>query len=130
MTTGLFGTDGIRGRAFDPPLDEPTVAGLGASLSRVFIRHTGKADILLAGDTRASTRALAGWLHRGIAAGGGTITWGGVLPTPAVSFLLCEGPWSGGIVISASHNPAEDNGIKVLSKTGEKAPKSLSLIHI
>jgi phosphoglucosamine mutase len=125
MKSRLFGTDGIRGRAFEPPLDRETVTVLGSSLSHVFIRHTGRAELLLAGDTRASTGDLAAWLNRGIADGGGRVTWGGVLPTPAVSFLLATGNWSGGIVISASHNPAEDNGIKVLSRTGEKAPVAL-----
>ena len=71
-------------------------------------------------DTRESTTALAQWIGSGIQAGGGTVTWGGILPTPAVSLLLRDGRWDAGIVISASHNPAADNGIKVLSSGGEK----------
>jgi phosphoglucosamine mutase len=116
----LFGTDGMRGRALEPPLDEATVRRLGAALAAELGNHHGAPHILLAGDTRASTVTLAGWLGGSFAAGGGRITWGGVLPTPAVSHLLRGGGFAAGVVISASHNPAEDNGIKVLAASGEK----------
>ncbi len=118
--TSLFGTDGIRGRALVPPLDRDTVTAVGRALADILGENGGERRLLLAGDTRASTDTLAGWLGGGFQAGGGTLTWGGVLPTPAVSQLLRTGDWSAGVVISASHNPAHDNGIKILGASGEK----------
>jgi len=116
----LFGTDGIRGRAFEPPLDEDTIRRLGAALAVGLAEECPQAHILLAGDTRASTPSLADWLASSFQAAGGKVTWAGVLPTPAVSRLLREGDCSAGVVISASHNPARDNGIKILAPGGEK----------
>ncbi len=113
----LFGTDGIRGRAFEPPLDKDTVGRLGVALASVL---TQTPHILLAGDTRSSTEVLASWFAGSFAADGSTVTWGGVLPTPAVSQLVRGGNFGAGVVISASHNPAEDNGIKILGPSGEK----------
>jgi phosphoglucosamine mutase len=116
----LFGTDGIRGRALEWPLDEDTVARLGTALA-IELRAAGcEPAILLAGDTRASTETLAGWLASSFRGSGGKVTWGGVLPTPAVSRLLKDSKCAAGVVISASHNPADDNGIKVLGPGGEK----------
>ena len=112
-----FGTDGIRGRAFEPPLDKDTVGRLGSALAGVLTRPP---HILLAGDTRSSTEVLAGWFAGSFAADGGAVTWGGVLPTPAVSQLVRGADYGAGVVISASHNPAEDNGIKILGPSGEK----------
>ena len=116
----LFGTDGIRGRAFEPPLDEDTVRRLGAALAVGLAEECPPAHILLAGDTRVSTISLAEWLASSFQAAGGKVTWAGVLPTPAVSRLLREGNCTAGVVISASHNPADDNGIKILAPGGEK----------
>jgi len=115
----LFGTDGIRGRAFEPPLDENTVRRLGAAVAEALDNHEDR-HVLLAGDTRASTEVLARWFAGSFQSGGGRITWGGVLPTPAVSQLVRSGSFGAGVVISASHNPAHDNGIKILGQTGEK----------
>jgi phosphoglucosamine mutase len=115
----LFGTDGIRGRALEPPLDEDTVRRLGAALADI-LDGSETPHILVAGDTRASTEVLATWLASSFQASGGRVTWAGVLPTPAVSHLLRTGSYGAGVVISASHNPAQDNGIKVLGPTGEK----------
>jgi phosphoglucosamine mutase len=115
----LFGTDGIRGRALEPPLDEDTVRRLGAALAEL-LDGEHEPQVLLAGDTRASTEVLARWFAASFSAAGGKVTWGGVLPTPAVSQLLRGGSWGAGVVISASHNPAEDNGIKILGPNGEK----------
>lgn len=118
--TQLFGTDGIRGRALEPPLDRDTVTRLGHSLATDLGGHEAAPRLLMAGDTRASTEILARWLATGFCQAGGDVTWAGVLPTPAVSRLLRDGQWSAGVVISASHNPAHDNGIKVLGPAGEK----------
>lgn len=120
MTTRLFGTDGIRGRALEWPLDEHTVGRLGAVLADELRASGCSPQILLAGDTRASTETLATWLAAAFQGSGGEVTWGGVLPTPAVSRLLRDSACAAGVVISASHNPADDNGIKVLAHGGEK----------
>lgn len=117
----LFGTDGIRGRAFEPPLDKDTVGRLGTALAGVL---TDSPHVLLAGDTRSSTEILAGWFAGSFSADGGAVTWGGVLPTPAVSQLVRGGDYGAGVVISASHNPAADNGIKILGPSGEKLDES------
>ena len=116
----LFGTDGIRGRAYEAPLDEKTVRRLGVALAEDLAVQCPEPRILLAGDTRASTTDLARWLASSFQASGGTVTWGGVLPTPAISHLLRREECAAGVVISASHNPAEDNGIKILGPGGEK----------
>ena len=116
----LFGTDGIRGRAYEAPLDEETVRRLGVALAKDLAVHCPEPRILLAGDTRASTTDLARWLASSFQASGGIVTWGGVLPTPAISHLLRQDTCAAGVVISASHNPAEDNGIKILGPGGEK----------
>ena len=116
----LFGTDGIRGRALEWPLDEDTVARLGTALANELRAAGCEPAILLAGDTRASTETLAQWLASSFQGSGGEVTWGGVLPTPAVSQLLKGSECAAGVVISASHNPADDNGIKVLGPGGEK----------
>lgn len=119
MHQRLFGTDGIRGRAFEPPLVEATVRRLGVALAEELDGNDSR-PLLLAGDTRASTELLAGWLGEAFQASGGVVQWGGVLPTPAVSHLVRIGSYTAGVVISASHNPAADNGIKVLGASGEK----------
>lgn len=116
----LFGTDGIRGRALEWPLDKDTVQRLGAALAEVLAEECPEPRILLAGDTRASTETLAGWLAGSFQIHGGKVTWGGILPTPAVSQLLRIDGCVAGVVISASHNPAHDNGIKILGTGGEK----------
>ena len=121
----LFGTDGIRGRAYEPPLDEDTVRRLGAAIAADLSVNRKRPKILLAGDTRASTVDLAQWIGSSFQAGGGNVVWGGVLPTPAVSQLCRESDYSAGIVISASHNPAGDNGIKILGPNGEKLADEL-----
>jgi len=132
----LFGTDGVRGKAGDPPLDVPTVRRLGAALVRV-LRLAGSVSKghdpggpgnesrpvirLLAG---RDTRESGGWIERELAFGirsqGGTLTSAGIIPTPAVAYLTPRLGYAAGVVISASHNPFEDNGIKVFSGAGEK----------
>jgi phosphoglucosamine mutase len=119
----LFGTDGIRGIALQPPLDRSTVTRLGAALAEHLRAEGRPVSLLLAGDTRASTPVLARWLASSFTEAGGTVSWAGVLPTPAVSHLLrLRRAWGAGVVVSASHNPAEDNGIKLVSAGGSKWP--------
>ena len=126
----LFGTDGVRGKAGEHPLDPATIRRLGGALVRA-LRHDGaepsRAPIrfLCGRDTRES----GGWIERelasGIASQGGTLTSTGIIPTPAVAFLTPRMGYTAGVVISASHNPFEDNGIKVFSGAGEKFTDTL-----
>lgn len=115
----LFGTDGIRGKAGQPPLDRETVARVGAALARVTGR--GKAERVLVGrDTRESGTWIERELARGFTSQGASVTSAGVIPTPAVAYLTPAERFDLGVVISASHNPFEDNGIKVFSAAGVK----------
>ncbi len=122
----LFGTDGIRGVAGDYPLDSDNVKKIGAAAAVVFAKGTTKRPLIIIGrDTRLSgdgiARALTGALTRG-----GIDVWDvGVIPTPAVAYLCIKYPVAAGIVISASHNPWQDNGIKFFSHKGTKLPDSL-----
>jgi phosphoglucosamine mutase len=123
----LFGTDGVRGKAGVYPLDRPTVRRLGAALVRV-MRHDGAAAGTASGplrflsgrDTRESGTWIEQELAEGIAGEGGTLVSAGVVPTPAIAYLTPRQGFTAGVVISASHNPFEDNGIKVFSGAGEK----------
>jgi phosphoglucosamine mutase len=140
----LFGTDGIRARAGEPPLDRATVTALARQLAAVLgerlaagggrgasgSRGTSAAgaggagrhppQVVLGGDTRESTAEICGWLAAGLAAGGAAVRYAGVIPTPGVSFLAGELGADAGMVVSASHNPYPDNGIKLLDGKGFK----------
>ena len=121
----LFGTDGVRGKAGFYPLDSPTIRRLGAALSRALSRASNNVRLLSGRDTRES----GPWIERELAAGvrsqGGTLVSAGVIPTPAIAYLTPHMGYTAGVVISASHNPFEDNGIKVFSGTGEKFTDAL-----
>jgi phosphoglucosamine mutase len=116
----LFGTDGVRGRAGAFPLDEPTVTRLGAALVRALGRGDGAVRFLAGRDTRESGESIERALAVGISSQGGSLTSAGVIPTPAIAYLTPRMGFTAGVVISASHNPFEDNGIKVFSGAGEK----------
>lgn len=116
----LFGTDGIRGRAGAAPLDPVTVARVGAALVRARESATHRMRVLVGRDTRESGEWIERELARGLMAEGAEVVSAGVIPTPAVAYLTTHGRFDAGIVISASHNPFEDNGIKVFSASGEK----------
>ncbi len=120
----LFGTDGIRGVAGQPPLDETTIVRLGAALVRV-LPHQGPVRLLTGRDTRESGFWIERALARGVRAMGGDLLSAGVVPTPAVAVVTREQDFDAGIVISASHNPYEDNGIKVFSGHGQKFDEAL-----
>jgi phosphoglucosamine mutase len=125
----LFGTDGIRGVAGEYPLDLPTVERIGLALAWT-LREEEKAEnprILVGRDTRESGIALEAALARGIAKGGGAVSLLGVVTTPAVAYLTLSGGFDAGVVLSASHNPYRDNGIKVFSRRGTKLPDSEEL---
>ena len=116
MAQQLFGTDGVRGKAGEFPLDPPTVARLGAALVRAMPDAGRPLRFVLGRDTRESGECIERELARGIHSAGAQITSVGVIPTPAVAFITRAMGYDAGLVISASHNPFEDNGIKVFSK--------------
>ena len=121
----LFGTDGVRGKAGEYPLDVDTVRRLGAALTRA-LRHGDAPVKFLAGrDTRESGSWIERELAFGIGTQGGMMTSAGIIPTPAVAYLTPRLGYTAGVVISASHNPFEDNGIKVFSGAGEKFTETL-----
>jgi len=119
MGARLFGTDGIRGVAGTWPLDPPTIARIGSAIVRVL--ELGRPVRLVVGrDTRESGEWIERELARGAAAAGAVVTSAGVVPTPAVAYLAGALDFDLGVVLSASHNPFGDNGIKVFSGRGEK----------
>lgn len=123
MSVPMFGTDGVRGTPGIYPLDEQTLTRIGAAIAQAL---SGEPVRLLAGrDTRESGPWIERHLARGVSAVRGTLVSTGVLPTPAIAFLTAARGFDAGIVISASHNPFPDNGVKVLTATGEKAPPEL-----
>jgi phosphoglucosamine mutase len=118
----LFGTDGIRAVAGQYPLDSATVRALGRALVELLDEEGLEPRILIGRDTRESGPLIERALAAGISSGGGEAVSAGVIPTSAVSFLTRKHRFSAGIVISASHNPYRDNGIKVFSAQGIKIP--------
>ncbi len=120
----LFGTDGIRGVAGQLPLDISTIYAIGLALAH----HLGSSPrVLLGMDTRESGNWIAATLTAGLSAGGAILESAGVITTPAIAFLTHAHGFSAGIVISASHNPWQDNGIKVFGPDGYKLPDSTEL---
>jgi phosphoglucosamine mutase len=118
----LFGTDGVRGVAGQAPLDRATVRRLGAALVRALPHDRNALPHLLVGrDTRESGVWIEEELAHGASGEGADVTSVGVVPTPAVAYLTrAYSEYDAGVVISASHNPYQDNGIKVFSGKGEK----------
>jgi phosphoglucosamine mutase len=119
----LFGTDGIRGEAYAPPLDRATIERIGEALAQALPAQAPR--ILIGRDTRASGPDIETWLVSGIAAAGGLATSAGVVPTPAVAFVTRAEGFDAGVVISASHNPYQDNGVKIFSADGVKSSEAL-----
>jgi phosphoglucosamine mutase len=118
--TKLFGTDGVRGKAGEYPLDRPTVRRLGAALVRALPQTAESPKFLVGRDTRESGTWIEAELAHGASGEGASVTSVGVVPTPAVAYLTRAHGYDAGVVISASHNPFDDNGIKVFSGKGEK----------
>jgi phosphoglucosamine mutase len=125
----LFGTDGIRGVAGEYPLDRTTVWSLGVALGNILRKEeaAGPVRVVLGQDTRESGSWIARRLGAGLRSAGAQVTEAGVITTPGLAFLTSHHGFSAGVVISASHNPYEDNGIKVLSKSGTKLSESVEL---
>ncbi|GAA0340696.1 phosphoglucosamine mutase [Morganella psychrotolerans] len=116
-----FGTDGIRGKVGDSPITPDFVLKLGWAAGKVLARH-GSRKIIIGKDTRISGYMLESALEAGLAAAGLSASFTGPMPTPAVAYLTRTFRAEAGIVISASHNPFYDNGIKFFSIDGTKLP--------
>ncbi len=123
MGKQLFGTDGIRGVAGEPPLDARTITALGVALGDDLSRRgLGSKPVLIGMDTRESGPVIAAQLAEGLRRSGVSVRFAGVITTPGVAYLTRTGEFSAGVMISASHNPFQDNGIKVFSSSGYKLP--------
>lgn len=123
----LFGTDGIRSVAGQYPLDAPTVHAIGLALAHKLSASSPSPRVLLGMDTRESGPAIAAQLTAGLTAGGATVESAGIITTPAIAHLTHTHGFAAGIVISASHNPWQDNGIKVFGSDGYKLPDATEL---
>ncbi len=117
--TKLFGTDGIRGKANRFPMDADTAMTVGRAVARLFFQP-GRGRILIGKDSRLSSDMLESALAAGIASMGADALLAGMLPTPAIAFAARAAGADAGIVVSASHNPYWDNGIKIFSGQGFK----------
>jgi phosphoglucosamine mutase len=121
----LFGTDGIRGVAGEYPLDKRTVFAIGRALGDHLPQ--GPKSVVIGQDTRESSAWIADTLAAGLAADGVKVSSAGVITTPGVAYLAHSQKSSAGVVISASHNPWQDNGIKVFGSDGYKLADSTEL---
>lgn len=126
-TKKYFGTDGIRGVASIPPLDPETLVRLGKAVARIFLGKKGKHRILIGKDTRLSGYMIESSLAAGITSMGADLLLVGPVPTPGVAYLTRSMRADAGIMVSASHNPYEDNGIKIFAADGFKLPDSQEL---
>jgi phosphoglucosamine mutase len=118
----LFGTDGIRGVAGEFPLDPGTVYAFGVALGDDAGGAAASPEIVIGTDTRESGPWIAELVAGGIQSRGGRVRYAGVITTPGVAYLTRTGPFQAGVMISASHNPFQDNGIKVFGRSGFKLP--------
>jgi phosphoglucosamine mutase len=131
-TRKLFGTDGIRAVAGETPLDPVTIFAVGLALGHSLkAAAAGRASagpaVVVGRDTRESSVRIGQTLAAGLRAAGATIESAGVVPTPAVAFLTRKHGFQAGVVISASHNPWRDNGIKLFGSDGFKLPDAVEL---
>jgi phosphoglucosamine mutase len=130
MTRKYFGTDGIRGRVGEPPITPDFMLRLGFAAGEVLARRMSgheRPTVLIGKDTRISGYMLEAALESGFAAAGVDVMLCGPMPTPAVAYLTRALRLAAGIVISASHNPYPDNGIKFFSADGNKLPDAVEL---
>jgi phosphoglucosamine mutase len=123
----LFGTDGIRGVAGQYPLDRKTVYAIGLAVAHSLRKQHSTPHVLLGMDTRESTSEIAAALTLGLRQGGAEATSAGVIPTPGVAYLARIRGFAAGVVISASHNPWQDNGIKIFGGDGYKLADAVEL---
>lgn len=127
MGRKYFGTDGIRGRVGEYPITPDFMLKLGWAAGKIFSRH-GACRVLVGKDTRISGYMFESALEAGLSAAGADVMLLGPMPTPAVAYLTRTFHAEAGIVISASHNPHFDNGIKFFSGQGTKLPDDVELM--
>src|SRR5262249_18264585 len=125
MPKVLFGTDGIRGIPGVAPLDDPTLYATGLALGEYLEGQHGGAHVLIGMDTRESGPHIAAVLADGLIKARATVAFAGVITTPGVACLVRQNDFQAGVVISASHNPYHDNGVKLFSHAGMKFPDSV-----
>jgi len=123
----LFGTDGIRGVAGEFPLDDATVRSIGRALGRRLAAQQARPSVILGQDTRESSAWIADALSAALAGVGVEAKSAGVIPTPGVAYLARSRGFTAGVVVSASHNPWTDNGIKVFGGDGYKLADAVEL---
>ena len=128
MEKKYFGTDGIRGKVGQSPITPDGCVRLGWAIGRYFLDNRDEAKILIGKDTRISGYMLESALQSGIISAGATVGLLGPMPTPGIAYLTQKLEADGAIVISASHNPYEDNGIKIFNGKGEKLQDSAELM--
>lgn len=122
MSERLFGTDGIRGRAGQWPLVDEFIHGLGRVVGARVVAQSAGAQVVIGHDGRASGPGIVAALGAGLRRSGASVQELGLCTTPALAYLAAAGPFQAGIMVSASHNPAEDNGIKLFGHDGAKFP--------
>jgi phosphoglucosamine mutase len=127
QTRQLFGTDGIRGVAGEFPLTQESTYLIGRALGHDLIRSDAHASVVVGQDTRESSGWIADRVLLGLVSSGCEVHSAGVITTPGVAYLARSRKYAAGVVISASHNPWTDNGIKVFSGDGYKLPDSHEL---
>jgi len=125
MAKELFGTDGIRGVPGAAPLDDQTLYATGRAIGAYLKKELGAAHVLIGMDTRESGPHIAQLLTSGLQAAGASAEFAGVITTPGVACLVRENDFQAGVVISASHNPYHDNGVKLFSHAGMKFPDAM-----
>jgi phosphoglucosamine mutase len=118
----LFGTDGIRGAAGEYPLDRATTFAVGVALAQWIGTHHLNPEVVLGMDTRESGPWIAEHVAGGLAQGGVRARSAGLITTPGLAYVARTGPFAAGVMISASHNPFQDNGIKIFDHSGFKLP--------
>lgn len=123
----LFGTDGIRAVAGEPPLDPKTIYAVGIALAHQLKGVAAQPSVILGMDTRESGNWIAAVLSAGLTQAGATVRSAGVITTPAIAYLARKHGFAAGVVVSASHNPWHDNGIKIFGGDGYKLPDATEL---
>jgi phosphoglucosamine mutase len=118
----LFGTDGIRGRAGESPLDPATMFAVGVALAKWIGTNHLDQEVVIGMDTRESGPWIAEHVAGGLARGGVRARFAGLISTPGLAYVAATGPFAAGVMISASHNPYHDNGVKIFDHSGFKLP--------
>jgi phosphoglucosamine mutase len=118
----LFGTDGMRGVAGQPPLDPATTFAVGAALAKWIGQHHLDPEVVIGMDTRESGPWIAAQVAGGLEKNGVRARFAGLITTPGIAHVTRTGPFAAGVMISASHNPYHDNGIKIIDHSGFKLP--------